>query len=155
MWPTEKVLLLIEDFHSAACLWEVTNPDYKNRTKKRNAIEELAKKYEVSVGDVEKKINNLKTAFQREHKKINQSKKSGTSPIKTSWFAYEHLLFLLQGSESRGSRSTDFDEERSSESGSIENTVSTLEIFFIFYLTCMRGYRPENNVIKMQWTNIY
>ena len=45
MRPTEKVLLTIEDFHSAACLWEVTNPDYKNRTKRINAVEELAKKY--------------------------------------------------------------------------------------------------------------
>lgn len=63
MWPTEKVLLLIEDFHSAACLWEVTNPDYKNRTKKRNAIEELAKKYEVSVRDVGKKNQQFKNSI--------------------------------------------------------------------------------------------
>lgn len=40
-----------------------------------------------------------------------------------SWFAYENLLFLLQGSESRGSRNTDFDEERSSESRNIKDNV--------------------------------
>ena len=45
----------IEDFHAASCLWEVTNPEYKNRIKKKIVIEELAKKYEVSVSDVEKK----------------------------------------------------------------------------------------------------
>lgn len=152
MWPTEKVLRFIEDFHAASCLWEVTNPEYKNRIKKKIVIEELAKKYEVSVSDVEKKIHNLKTAFHREHKKINQAKKSGASPVKNAWFAYDHLLFLLQGSESRGSRSTDCDEERNNESGSTEDIVSTLQIYF--YLIFIHGYRAENNVIKIQYIKL-
>jgi len=54
-----------------------------------------------------KKNHNLKSQFRRENKKPKESKKSGVSPSKCSWFGYQPLLFLLQGTESRGSRNTD------------------------------------------------
>lgn len=31
IWPTEKTLLLIDDIHTAACLWEVSNTKFKKR----------------------------------------------------------------------------------------------------------------------------
>lgn len=107
MWPNDKVLKFIEDYQACSCLWDVNCPDYKNRVKRKSAIESLAAKYEVSVADIEKKIHNLKTSFSRERKKSNPA--SGSAPRKSSWFAYDYLLFLLPANESKGSRNTDFD----------------------------------------------
>ena len=45
--------------------------------------------------------------FHRDHKKLVDSKRSGSSLKKAMWFGYEKLLFLLQGHKSRNSRSTD------------------------------------------------
>lgn len=111
MWSTEKTLHLIESFHSASCLWDVTLSEYKNRDKKKVELNNIAKKLDLPVADVDKKIHNLKTQFYREHRKVKQEKKSGSSPSKSGWFAYKHLLFLLRGVESRGSRNTDCEED--------------------------------------------
>ena len=108
MWPNDKVLSFIEDYHAFSCLWDVTSAEYKNRDKKKLALQSLATKHEATVADIEKKIHNLKTSFNRERKKIKQC--SGASPKKSTWFAYEYLLFLLPFNESRGSRSTDLEE---------------------------------------------
>jgi len=53
------------------------------------------------------KNHNLKSQFRREHKELKESKKSVFPPSKCKWFGYQLLLFLLQGTESRGSRNTD------------------------------------------------
>lgn len=52
----------------------------------------------------------MKSQFRREHKKLEESRKSGASPKKCSWFGYEPLMFLLPANPSRGSRSTDVEE---------------------------------------------
>jgi hypothetical protein len=107
MWTSENTLKLIKDLHSLPCLWYVQSAEYKNRNKKVDAYDTLASKYSVTVMQVEKKIQALKTQFRREHRKLVVSKRSESSPKKAAWFGYEPLLFLLQGNESRGSRSTD------------------------------------------------
>ena len=66
MWSNDKVLKFIEDYHGFTCLWDVTCSDYKNRVKRKAALESLATVHEVPVGDIEKKIHNLKSSFYRE-----------------------------------------------------------------------------------------
>lgn len=127
MWSNEKVLKLIEDYHASFCLWDVTSPDYKNRVKRRAALDSLAAKHIVSVEEIEKKIHNLKTSFNRERKKLNPT--SGSSPKKSLWFAYEYLLFLLPANESKGSRNTDLDD---AQSGNKEDEVSKNYSFKFF-----------------------
>jgi hypothetical protein len=39
---------------SNACLWDVRRADYKNRNKKRDAADFMAKRYEVSTAEVKK-----------------------------------------------------------------------------------------------------
>lgn len=131
MWLNENVLKLIEDYHNEKCLWDVTSPDYKNRAKRRAAMELLAANHQVSVEEIEKKIHNLKTSFNRERKKITPS--SGSSPKKSSWFAYDYLLFLLPANESKGSRNTD-----NTDSGNNEIEVSTnnsMKLFIKIHLS--------------------
>jgi hypothetical protein len=105
MWLNERVVTFIEHLQSSACLWDVHCANYKNHNKKSDVIDFLAKKYEISNTEVEKKITNVKGQFRREHKTVVASKKTGSSPKKPTWFAYKALLFLLQH-ESRGSHST-------------------------------------------------
>ncbi|KAG8314594.1 hypothetical protein J6590_089520 [Homalodisca vitripennis] len=67
---------------------------YKDRNIKCDKLKELAIKYDCSVTDLKKKIKNLRSAFHREHKRITKPK-SGSSPKKEKWFAYNLLKFLL------------------------------------------------------------
>ena len=134
MWSNDKVLKFIEDYQASSCLWDVTSPNHKNRVKRKSAIDSLAAKYEVTVADIEKKIHNLKTSFNRERKKNNQA--SGSSPKKSSWFAYDYLLFLLPANESKGSRNTDFDatitENENNEDEVSENAGLDIKIYFCY-----------------------
>lgn len=89
----------------------------KTGEKKKSALQSLATKHEATVAE----IHNLKTSFNRERKKMKQS--SGASPKKSTWYAYDYLLFLLPFNESRGSRNTDL-EEAIPKSGNNEVEVS-------------------------------
>jgi hypothetical protein len=44
VWSNERVLTFIENLQSSACLWDVHCADYKNRNKKGDAMDFLAKK---------------------------------------------------------------------------------------------------------------
>ena len=118
MWSNEKVLALVEDYHASSCLWDVTSSDYKNRVKRKAALEALAAKHDVTVAEVEKKLHNLKTSVNRERKR-NNNMKSGSFPKKSNWFAFDYWLFLLPANESKGSRNTDLD-DTDTESGNNE-----------------------------------
>jgi hypothetical protein len=63
MWSIERVLTFIEDFQSNACLWDVHHADYKNCIKKSDAIDFLAKMYEICTIEVEKKLAIPKVSF--------------------------------------------------------------------------------------------
>ena len=85
----------------------------KDNTVKNDTLKKLAIKYECSVQEVKRKIENLRSAFHREHKKVQKSK-SGSSPSKKSkWFAYDLLSFLLDVDAPRKTTSTTSHDERS------------------------------------------
>ena len=52
----ERARTFIEDLQCSACLWNVHYADYKNRNRKGDAIDFLAKKCEVSTTEVGRKI---------------------------------------------------------------------------------------------------
>ena len=126
MWSYEKVLKFIEDYHATSCLWDATSTDYRNRAKRKSVIESLAAKHGVTGADIEKKIHNLKTSFNREWKKNNLP--SGSSTKKSSWFAYDHLLFLRADNESKGSRNIDFAENITENESKIDEVCEDLGI---------------------------
>jgi len=43
MWTRENTLTLIEDLHPLSCWWDVQTAEYKNRNKKSDAYDTLAK----------------------------------------------------------------------------------------------------------------
>jgi hypothetical protein len=107
MWTRNDTLKLTDDLHLQPCLGDVQSAEYKIRKKKVDVFDTLAPKYGVNAMAIESKIQASKTQFLREHKKLRDSKRSGSSPNKAVCYGYEPLLFLLQGRESRGSRNTD------------------------------------------------
>jgi hypothetical protein len=99
----EATLAFIEAYRSLPELWDTENSHYSNRVKKAAAYDTLIEKLKVLEPDasresVVKKINNLRSTFRKELKKVNDSKRSGTSAddlyIPSLWY-YNELLFLV------------------------------------------------------------
>ncbi|XP_069702767.1 uncharacterized protein [Periplaneta americana] len=99
----EAILAFIETYRSLPELWNLEHPHYSNRRKKAAAYDSLIEKLKVIEPDasretVVKKINNLRSAFRKELKKVNDSKKSGASGddvyIPVLWY-FNELLFLV------------------------------------------------------------
>ena len=84
--------------------------EYKNRNKKGDD-DSLIEKNMNTLLLKSKKIANFKSQLLTEHKEVIPSKYSGSSPKKSTWFAYETVLFLLQHKDSIGYRSTRSEEE--------------------------------------------
>jgi hypothetical protein len=99
----EATLAFIEAYRSLPELWDTENRHYSNRVKKAAAYDNLIEKLKVLEPDasresVVKKINNLRSTFRKELKKVNDSKRSGTSAddlyVPSLWY-YNELLFLV------------------------------------------------------------
>ncbi|KAJ8963206.1 hypothetical protein NQ318_018672 [Aromia moschata] len=92
----------IEIYRSEPCLWQVKNKYYHDRNKKEAAYAKLVSKLREIEADaardaVIKRINNLRSAVRKEKKKVDSSKKSGTSPdaiYKPILWYYDLFTFL-------------------------------------------------------------
>lgn len=100
-WTNEKYLRFIDDYRKASVLWDIRNPDYKNNSKKRSVVANLAQKYCVEDGALKKKIKNLRSAFHREHHRLT-NRKGGAVDESRKWFAYDALRFILDVTGSCG-----------------------------------------------------
>lgn len=83
-------------------LWHVKSEVFKNRNKKRIAWEKLFEKYKeiepnANIENVKQRINNIRSVFRRELKKIEESTRSGADAdelyIPNLWY-FEDLEFL-------------------------------------------------------------
>lgn len=92
----------VSKYKDLKCLWDIRCKDYSNRDKKKDAYSELLVVYklikpEVSIDDVKKKINTLRSNFRKELKKIHDSKRSGAGAddiYQPSSWLLEELAFL-------------------------------------------------------------
>ena len=81
-WSKDFLLEFIELFRQEECLWKVKSKDYYNRSKKDASYGTLIGKVQEDEPDatrdtVVKKINNSRSAFRKEHKKVIKSQVSG------------------------------------------------------------------------------
>jgi hypothetical protein len=107
-WSNEKTLDFIEEYRKYTVLWRLLDTNYKNREERRSALQELGEKYSLDSKSILTKIKCLRSYFHREHRKVLK-KKSGSSAdeiYRSSWFAYKHMLFILQGDEAREGKDT-------------------------------------------------
>lgn len=74
VWENEAVLSLIELYQSHDLLWNTSNREYRNRLKKNDAWEDIAKTLKLSRKEVEAKVHTLRSQFIREKKKLFHQK---------------------------------------------------------------------------------
>ncbi|CAI6357597.1 unnamed protein product [Macrosiphum euphorbiae] len=95
---------LIELYRNHSCLWNVKCKDYSNKIKRNSSYEILLKKLkeiypEATTELLKKKINNIRTTFRRELKKVESSMCTGSSTenvYEPSIWYYDLLYFTAQ-----------------------------------------------------------
>lgn len=80
----------IEIHKENPCLWKIKSKEYSDKVKKNAAYDLLVEKLKEKDADatrelVTKKINNMRSSFRKECKKVSSSMKSGTVS------AYQHI----------------------------------------------------------------
>lgn len=109
----------INVYRQVPCLWKIKSKSYSNRQEKNRAYEKLLELYKsvnknATTDTVKKKINNLRSAFRKELKKVRQSKRSGEGSeniyVPTLWY-FNLLMFTADQEEPRHSVSNDASDE--------------------------------------------
>src|SRR5215470_10435319 len=95
VWSNSRSLELIELYRRYEVLWNPISDDYKDRNKKSDAWDVIAKEMNAERSDIERKMRNLLCHFYRESRKVSKSKSgSGISDVyESKWFAFRSLLF--------------------------------------------------------------
>lgn len=95
VWTTEEIGILIEAYREHRNLWDPKNLDYKNRIKKMDSYKEIAGLFDTSSEEVERKVKNIISQYQRERRNYKKMKKSGAGQhFKAKWFGYNAMSFL-------------------------------------------------------------
>lgn len=111
---TEDWHIFLDQYKDLPELWQIKSDIYKNREKKKKAWTQLLTFYQCIVPDATEKqmkikINNLRSCYRRELKKVNESEASGAGLddvyIPSLWY-YEHLNFLRDHEEASQGIST-------------------------------------------------
>jgi hypothetical protein len=122
-WSKDFLLDFIELFRQEECLWRVKSKDYFNRSKKDSSYQILIRKLQEVEPDatrdtVVKIINNLRSAFRKEHKKVLKSQVSGAGAeemyVPRLWY-YNQFRFLCDQEAPHSSTSSMQEEEDDSE----------------------------------------
>lgn len=132
----------IDLYRKHKCLWKIKDAAYANRSLRMKAYEELLELYkavdnEATVEMVKQKINNMRSAFRKELKKVKMSKRTGTSADEiytpSLWY-YDSLLFTADNEESRETLSTCVDIQDESEKGENEENEVSILFKYLFYV---------------------
>lgn len=95
-WNNTTSLELISLYQKRECSWNSTDVDYKSKTKKLDAWNEISDVLKCESSEVKKKMESLLSSFRRERQKQEMKTGSGTEDVyKSTWFAFKHMLFLL------------------------------------------------------------
>ena len=95
-WTNARIIELINAMKNCPVMWDINSDDYKDKVFKNEELRRLAREFNSTEFEINRKIKSLKTQFTREHKKIMVMQVLGKSIPRSKWFGYEHLKFLLQ-----------------------------------------------------------
>ncbi|XP_015111449.1 uncharacterized protein LOC107037414 [Diachasma alloeum] len=112
-WTRDKTLELLREYQARTVLWDWNARGYRDRTKRKCAIQELADLLGCNTLEVEKKVTNLKCQYSREVHKIQTSKKNARGPedvYVSKWFAFKAMQFLQFGSRRYSSKKEKVDD---------------------------------------------
>lgn len=95
-WSKDETFALITEWESYPELWDIKSINYRNRSKKQNALRELAKKFETVESEISRKLHNLRTQFHQEIRRM-KTKKSGDGAddaYEITWEFFNSLKFI-------------------------------------------------------------
>lgn len=100
-WVKDKTKLSISLLEGLPHLWDVSQADYKNCSKRTASIEQLAQQFNTDFGEVGRKLYNLRTQFNNELRKTRKRKSGqGSGEVYTSnWEFFEALQFMQSSSK--------------------------------------------------------
>uniref|UniRef100_UPI00358E8B50 uncharacterized protein n=1 Tax=Myxine glutinosa TaxID=7769 RepID=UPI00358E8B50 len=105
-WTVELENAVIDFFAENPCLWNHRRKDYYTREKRAQLLNYLCAQLgtrhqgsKLTVGALKARWKNMRTTFQREHKKVAMSRAFGMGPdniYNSKWRHYPRLLFLSE-----------------------------------------------------------
>ncbi|XP_040202563.1 uncharacterized protein LOC120933415 [Rana temporaria] len=104
----------IKQYRELTCLWNVKSRDYSNKSKRKAALQKLVELLKplyptADINYVKGKIGSLRSTYNKERKKVLESKRSGVADdeiyVPRLWY-YNSLRFLSDQNESHQSLST-------------------------------------------------
>ncbi|CAH2240267.1 jg2278 [Pararge aegeria aegeria] len=94
-WTCEEVLSLIEQFQKHPSLWDGRSVYYKSKMKKQDAYKEMAATFQTTTTEVDRKIKNIISQYQRERRNYKKVKSMGVGgSFRAKWFGYHAMSFL-------------------------------------------------------------
>ncbi|PIO09990.1 hypothetical protein AB205_0052460, partial [Aquarana catesbeiana] len=110
---TDFMAIFIDMFRELPCLWEINHPHYRNQTKRKAALDQLLEFVKMVIPTADMTylkilIGGLRSAYLREHKKVQDSQRSGAADdiyVPRMWY-YDRLHFLARQTEPRSSLSS-------------------------------------------------
>jgi hypothetical protein len=155
-WSKDFLLEFIELFRQEECLWKVKSKDYYNRSKKDASYRTLIGKVQevepdVMQDTVVKEINNLRSAFRKEHKKVIKSQVSGAGAEEMYaprlWY-YNQLFFLCDQEAPHSSTSITQEEEEDSEVNLFFFLLYFTLLLHLVHIVCIE-YTPSKLRVKV------
>ncbi|XP_072392638.1 uncharacterized protein [Diabrotica undecimpunctata] len=102
MATNEKTMIeeLLKCYKTSRCLWDVQCETYSNRDRRNEAYNSLLEIFKTAYPDatlaiLKKKLENLRTGYKREEKKVISSEACGTSQIYVPKLWYYNLMSFL------------------------------------------------------------
>ncbi|XP_035723514.1 uncharacterized protein LOC118442252 [Vespa mandarinia] len=135
-WTRDKTLELLREYQHRRVLWDWNARGYRDRAKRKRAIQELAQILSCNTLEIEKKITNLKCQYSREVHKIQNSREVATRPddvYVSKWFGFKAMQFLQFGTRRYSKRKKKVEEESKLEE---EYLVSDIDPECITFINC-------------------
>ncbi|XP_037293607.1 uncharacterized protein LOC119189060 [Manduca sexta] len=99
LWDPNNVLKFIDLYHNRVILWDPKHKHRYNRKLKHDAWVEISKVMNCPIADLKKKLESLQAQLRREKSQMRKSAVQDEDYI-SSWYAYDHLKFLLNRNDS-------------------------------------------------------
>ncbi|KAG8260902.1 hypothetical protein J6590_086404 [Homalodisca vitripennis] len=93
-WNQDNIVMLIQLYESNKLLWDISDKEYKNKFKRKDAYAAIATELGVNAEEVKKKIDSILAQYRREKKTNILKSGMGTSEKKKPWWGFPYLQFL-------------------------------------------------------------
>ena len=152
-WTRIDIRALIEMYKGFPVLWDVSHAENKSRKSKVTAFNKLHTQFEiiknVSKDALQAKIHSLRTIYQKEHKKVQTSMRSGMGSedihIPKLWF-YDLMSFINNGSQERTSASN-IEYENNFKCNGLQDTKVTIQ--------CVQNIEPVSQSVTDENSLVY